>query len=112
MSHNLFVNLIERHLTLPEPSVQEAIDYMESTIGSERSWVVTEIERYAIWPGQALGYKTGMLKIQDLRERCRVAMGDDFDIGVFHDLNLGKGSMPMTVVERRVDAWLAETLGN
>ena len=86
---------------------EQAIEYMESTLGSEHDSVVTEIERYAVWPGQALGYKMGMLKILELRARAREAMGGDFDIKAFHDIVLGKGSMPMVVVESRVDEWIA-----
>lgn len=87
---------------------EQAIDYMASTTGTPRPSVVTEIERYAVWPGQALGYKMGMLKILELREQARQALGDGFDIKAFHELILGKGAMPMSVVESRVAGWMAE----
>lgn len=86
---------------------EQAIDYMGSVTGSARSGVISEIERYAVWPGQALGYKLGMLKFQELRARAEEAFGDDFDIREFHEVVLGKGPMPMRVVEARVDAWIA-----
>ena len=86
---------------------EQAIDYMAEVTGSARSSVVTEIERYAVWPGQALGYKMGMLKIQELRARAEQALGEDFDIRAFHEVILGKGPMPMSVVETRVDDWIA-----
>lgn len=91
---------------------EEAIEYMASAVGAGESGVITEIERYSVWPGQALGYKMGMLKILELRERAREAMGDDFDIKAFHDIILGKGSMPMVVVEQRIDDWIAANAGN
>ena len=58
-------------------------------------------------PGQATGYKIGMLKIQELRARAENARGDGFDIRAFHDVILGGGAMPLTILERRVDNWIA-----
>jgi uncharacterized protein (DUF885 family) len=88
-------------------SRQQAIDYMIANTGYDPASVVTEIERYAVWPGQALGYKMGMLKILELRDRAKAALGDTFDIKGFHQVILGDGSMPMNLVEKRVDAWIA-----
>ncbi len=85
---------------------EQAIDYMAATTGSAEGSVVAEIERYAVWPGQALGYKMGMLKFQELRARAEEALGDTFDIRDFHEVVLGKGPMPMAIVEVRVDAWI------
>ncbi len=86
---------------------EEAIDYMYSTTGSHMSEVVPEIARYMAWPGQALGYKLGMLKILELRERAREALGDDFDIRAFHDHVLGYGRLPMALLEANIDDWIA-----
>jgi uncharacterized protein (DUF885 family) len=86
---------------------QQAIDYfLENTPLSEGD-IVTEVERYFVNPGQALGYKMGMMKILELRERARQALGDRFDIRSFHDVVIGRGAMPLPVLERQVEAWIA-----
>ena len=87
-------------------SREEAIDYMARTTGSPASEVQAEIERYMAWPGQALGYKLGMLKILELRENAQASLGDAFDIRRFHDVVLLGGAVPMDVLERLVDAWV------
>jgi uncharacterized protein (DUF885 family) len=86
---------------------EEAIDYMMANTGMPESEVVTEIERYLVEPGQALAYKVGMLKILQLRERAKVALGGKFDIREFHDEILKNGAMPLTVLERVIDAYVA-----
>lgn len=88
-------------------SREDALNFMVETYDAPEAAFVSEIERYAVWPGQALSYKMGMLKIIELREKAFAAMGDDFDIKVFHQLILGEGSMPMSVVEKRVNDWIA-----
>jgi len=87
---------------------EQSVDYMAEVTGSARSSVISEIERYAVWPGQALGYKLGMLKFQELRARAEEAFGENFDIREFHEVVLGKGPMPMKVVEARVLEWITE----
>jgi uncharacterized protein (DUF885 family) len=90
---------------------QQAIDYfLENTPISEGD-IVTEVERYFVNPGQALGYKMGMIKILELRERARQTLGDAFDIRAFHDVVIGRGAMPLPVLERQVDAWIEEERG-
>jgi len=87
---------------------QQAIDYfLENTPISEGD-IVTEVERYFVNPGQALGYKMGMMKILELRERASQALGDQFDIRAFHDVVIGRGAMPLPVLERQVEAWISE----
>ncbi|WP_051881632.1 DUF885 domain-containing protein [Parvularcula oceani] len=87
-------------------SRDEAIKYMRENTGMERSDVKTEIERYSVWPGQALAYKTGMLKIQALRERAEEALGEDFDVAVFHYEVLRDGGAPLDVLEERIERWI------
>ena len=86
---------------------QQAIDYMHEKTGMSVSEVTSEIERYIVMPGQACAYKVGMLKILELRERAKKALGSAFDIKEFHDVVLGGGALPLTVLEHRVDAWIA-----
>jgi len=87
---------------------EQAIDYMVANTGMPEGEVISEIERYLVMPGQALAYKVGMLKILELRERAKTALGTKFDIHEFHDAVLTNGSMPMSVLENVVDAYIAE----
>ncbi|MBY0421177.1 MAG: DUF885 domain-containing protein, partial [Parvularculaceae bacterium] len=88
-------------------SREQAIDYMVKVEGAHPKEAESEIERYVVWPGQALGYKIGMLKIQELRSRAKTALGAKFDIKKFHDVVLTGGPVPLGVLEKRVDAWIA-----
>jgi uncharacterized protein (DUF885 family) len=69
--------------------------------------VQNETDRYIVWPGQALGYKIGQLKIIELREKAKRELGDKFDIKAFHDEVLGAGALPMDVLEQRINDWIA-----
>ncbi len=86
---------------------QQAIDFFKDNAAKTEHDIVNEIDRYIGNPGQALAYKIGQLKIQSLRENAEQALGDDFDIRAFHDELLGAGSMPLDILEQRMNAWLA-----
>ncbi len=88
-------------------SREQAVQYMAQTTGTASSDVISEIERYMAWPGQALGYKLGMLKIVELRQFAKTELGDTFDIRAFHDLVLLSGAVPMAVLEQKVKTWVA-----
>ncbi|MDT8410227.1 MAG: DUF885 domain-containing protein [Wenzhouxiangellaceae bacterium] len=88
-------------------SREQAIDYMAEKTGMARTDVVAEIERYLVMPGQALAYKTGMMKILQLRERARSTLGERFDIREFHNVVLMNGSMPLGILEQVIDDWIA-----
>jgi uncharacterized protein (DUF885 family) len=68
---------------------------------------VSEVERYIVWPGQALGYKVGDLRIQGLRRKAEQALGDKFDVRDFHRELLSDGAVPLDVLEAKVDRWIA-----
>lgn len=91
-------------------SREQAIDYMLENSSMARSSVVAEIERYMILPGQALSYKTGQLKLQELRDYAEAKLGDDFDIKTFHNLVLLEGPMPLPMLEQKIKRWVSETL--
>ena len=87
---------------------EQAIAYMIDNTGMPESDVTAEIERYLVNPGQALAYKVGMMKILELRERARSTLGSRFDIRGFHNVVLTGGAMPLAILERRVEAWIAD----
>lgn len=86
---------------------QEAIDYFLANTAAPEGQARSEVRRYIVLPGQATSYKIGMLKIQELRRDAEAELGDDFDIRAFHDTILGGGAMPLAILERRVDEWVA-----
>lgn len=85
---------------------ERAIDYMVEVTGEPREGIVREIDRYAVWPGQATSYKLGMIRFQRLRAKAEAELGSKFDIKKFHDAVLLDGSMPMPVLEARIDEWI------
>ncbi|MEZ5957444.1 MAG: DUF885 domain-containing protein [Hyphomonadaceae bacterium] len=88
-------------------SRQRALDYLTSNTALSTHEVRTEIDRYIGWPGQALAYKMGELKIVELRQRAEAALGDRFDIRAFHDVVLGNGGVTLPVLERQVEEYIA-----
>ncbi len=90
---------------------EQAIDYMLSVTGDTRDSVTREIERYAVWPGQATSYKLGMLKIGELRTKAETELGDAFDIRSFHDEVLLNGAMPLPVLDARINRWIEAQKG-
>lgn len=90
-------------------SREKAIEYMVGVTGMAETDVTTEIERYMALPGQACAYKVGQLKILALREKARQALGNRFDLKAFHKVILENGAVPLTVLERLIDDWIART---
>ena len=86
---------------------QQAVDYFRANSSVPDAAIKSEIQRYLVMPGQATAYKVGMIRIQQLRKKADTELGEQFDIRGFHDAILGGGAMPMDLLERRVDSWIA-----
>ncbi|EIL99656.1 hypothetical protein RHOFW104T7_05950 [Rhodanobacter thiooxydans] len=86
---------------------QQMVDFFRAHSSEDEPSIQAETDRYVTWPGQALAYKMGQLKILALRERAKQELGDRFDIRAFHDEILGGGALPLDVLEARTDAWIA-----
>ena len=91
---------------------EEAVEYFLANSPEPEEGIRSEVRRYLIWPGQATGYKIGMIEILKLREEAMTALGDEFDIRAFHDVVLGGGALPMAVLESRIDRWVSEMKEN
>ncbi|MEO1042209.1 MAG: DUF885 domain-containing protein [Pseudomonadota bacterium] len=91
-------------------SRQRAINFMLDNTGLSENNITREVDRYITWPGQAVAYKIGELKIRELRKRAEDALGTDFDVRLFHDVVLGSGSIPLSVLENHVDAFIEEQM--
>jgi uncharacterized protein (DUF885 family) len=87
-------------------SREQAIEYMLQHTTLDRAAVEQEIDRYAVWPGQAVSYKVGDVFLRELRARAEKALGKRFDIRKFHSVVLDTGALPLAVLERKVDAWI------
>jgi uncharacterized protein (DUF885 family) len=90
---------------------QQAIDYMAANTGLSLLNIANEVDRYISWPGQALGYKMGQLKIRELRALAERELGAGFDLRAFHDVVLGSGAVPLDVLDASVRAWIARERG-
>jgi uncharacterized protein (DUF885 family) len=89
----------------------QAVEYMNTTGRQPIERSRSEIRRYITLPGQATGYKMGMLKIMELRQKAEKTLGPKFDIKGFHDLLIASGSQPLSILERRVDDWIRRSQG-
>jgi len=92
-------------------SREQAIDYFRKTTGMAETDVVAETERYVVWPGQACAYKIGMKTILDMREKAKAELGPKFDIRQYHAIVLENGAMPLWLLRKNVDRWIAEKEG-
>lgn len=85
----------------------EAITYLVETTGQSQSAMATEVDRYTVWPGQAVSYMVGRQFIWDMRQRSQLALGDRFDLAAFHGIILANGPRPLDLVEADITAWIA-----
>ena len=90
----------------------QAIAYFKDNSSIADGAIQAEVRRYMVMPGQATGYKIGMLKIQELRNKAENELGEKFDIKKFHDLVLGQGALPLNLLEEEVNLWIAESKGS
>jgi uncharacterized protein (DUF885 family) len=89
---------------------QQAIDFMLENTSSTELNITNEVDRYIAWPGQALAYKIGELKIRELRTRAEDELGEKFDIRQFHDVLLTSGAVPLDVLDKMVHTWIQDIL--
>ena len=88
-------------------SRERAISYLVDNAGIGEAFATAEVDRYYVWPGQALSYKVGELKIRALRAKAKAALGERFDVRRFHNALIDDGAVPLSVLEQRIDEWIA-----
>jgi len=88
-------------------SRDQMVAYFHDHSSLDETTIQTEVDRYIAWPGQALAYKIGQMKILDLRDKAKTALGAKFDIRAFHDQVIDAGALPLDLLEQRIDAWIA-----
>ena len=88
-------------------SRQQAIDFFKANAGKTEHDITVEVDRYIVWPGQALAYKLGELKLKELRARATAELGNKFDIRSFHDEIVWNGALPLSILDRQINNWIA-----
>ena len=88
-------------------SRQRAIDFFKANAGKADHDITVEVARYIVWPGQALAYKLGELKLKELRARATAKLGDKFDVRSFHDEIVWNGALPLSILDQRINNWIA-----
>jgi len=91
---------------------EQAIQFFKDNTGKTDQDITVEVDRYIVWPGQALAYKLGQLKIRELRGRAEKELGNRFDVRAFHDAVLEQGAVPLSFLETHMDAWIAARKAN
>jgi uncharacterized protein (DUF885 family) len=87
---------------------QQMIDFFHEHTAMDDQNIETEVDRYIAWPGQALSYKMGQMKILELRARAQKELGSKFDLRAFHDAVLDQGPLPLDVLEKKISEWIKE----
>jgi uncharacterized protein (DUF885 family) len=87
---------------------EQMVDYFHQHSNMAEADIQAEVDRYVAWPSQALGYKVGQLGLLDMRTRAQQALGDKFSLSAFHDQVLDSGALPLDILEKRIDAWIAQ----
>jgi uncharacterized protein (DUF885 family) len=87
---------------------RQAIDFMKENTAKTENDIIVEVDRYIVWPGQALAYKIGEIKIKELRAKAQKELGENFNLREFHNALLDDGPLPLDLLERRINDWISE----